>query len=268
MAFQLKSFQQIMTDMIATFLANSPVNDLNKGSVISTFLEAAATEDFNQYFQMLSIIANFALDNTTGTDLDNRALEFGLDGRIQPQKSFSTVTISDSAFSKISTGVYAGLAGPVSSSVTMFVDDASTFPSSGTIIIGRGTTNVETITYTSIISGINFDTINLGSGLANDHGVDETVILSQGGDRVVGAGTIVKVPATDFSTDILFSTDSEVIILDGEDTLTGVNITASVAGVDNGNVPSGSIIEFDTQPFPTATVTNPESINNGVNLET
>jgi len=267
MAFELKSFQQIMRDMIAQFLANSPVNDMNKGSVIATFLEAAATEDFNQYFQMLNIIANFSLDNTAGTDLDNRALEFGLDGRIQPQKALTTVTITDTAFTKIETKLYAGLAGPTSGANTIFVDDASTFPSTGTIIIGRGTANVETISYSSIILGTNFSTINLTSNLFNDHGTDETVILSQGGNRVIGAGTIVKVPASDFSEDILFSTDFETIIQDGEDTASNVNITAVVAGTD-ANVPSGSINEFDSLPFPTATVVNDAAVTTGVDLET
>jgi len=267
MAFQLKSFQQIMRDMIAVFLANSPVNDINKGSTISTFLEASATEDFNQYFQMLKIISDFSLDNTTGTDLDNRALEFGLNGRTQPQKAFTPVTIIDTAFTKISTKLFASLAGPTSGSDTIFVDDASAFLGSGTIILGRDTANVETVSYTSIILGTNFDTINLSSDLFNDHGTAETVILSQGGNRVIGAGTIVKVPATDFSEDILFSTNFETIIRDGEDTVVGVDVSAIVTGTE-ANVPVGSIKEFDSLPFSTATVTNPESINNGIDLET
>jgi len=267
MAFQLKSHQQIMRDMIASFLANSPVNDINKGSNISTLLEAAATEDFNQYFQMLSIISDFVLDNTTGEDLDNRALEFGLDGRIQPKKAFTTVTIFDTAFSKVATKIHAGLAGPVSGSNVIFADNASAFTASGTIIIGRGTANVETITYTSIVTGLNFDTINLGSNLANDHGTDETIVLAQGGNRVIGANAIVKVPATDFSPDVLFATEFETTIQDGENEVTGINVTAVVAGTA-ANVPAGSIIEFDTEPFATAVVVNDEAVTNGVDLET
>lgn len=267
MAFALKSFQQIMTDMIATFLANSPLNDLNKGSIISTFLEAAASEDFNQYFQMLSIIANFSLDNTTGSDLDNRAKEFGLSGRIQPSKAFGKVTISDTAFTKIVTKLYAGLAGPVAGQQTIYVDSALSFPASGTIIIGRSTNNAETISYSSIILGTNYDQIVLSSNLARDHGTDETVILSQGGNRVVSAGTIVKVPASDLSTDILFSINYETVLQDGEDSVSNVDVTAVNEGTSS-NVPAGAINTFDTKPFPTAIVYNSESYDNGIDLET
>jgi len=268
MAFELKTIPQIIRDMRAAILANSPINDMNRGSNISTVVEAAATEDFNQYFQMLSIIEAFQLDNVTGEDLDDRADELGLDGRVQEQKATSTVTIGDTAFTKISTKLYAGLAGPVKLSTTIFVDDASSFPASGTIIIGRGSeTNVETITYTSIASGVNFDTITLGSGLTKDHGTDETVILAQGGDRIIGAGTVVKVPATDFSSDITYSISFETTIQDGEDTETGVEVVAVIAGTDS-NVPASAINDFDTKPFPTATVTNTESVTNGKDLET
>lgn len=266
MAFQLKSFPQIMRDMIAVFLANTPINDINRGSVISTFLEAAATEDFNQYFQMLAIISNFYLDNITGEDLDKRAIEYGLDGRIQPSKAFSKVTISDSAFTKISTKLYAGLAGPVSGQSQIYVDSASLFTSTGDIIIGRGTINVERRTYSSVVIGLNYSTINLSSPLQFDHGTDETVILAQGGDRVIGAGTIVKVPASDFNPDIKFTTNYETTILDGEDKYENIDITAVTAGTDS-NVPANSVQSFDTKPFPTAVVANPRSITNGIDLE-
>jgi len=268
MAFELKSFQQILASMIAEILANTPLTAMNKGAIISSVLEAAATEDFNQYFQMLAIISNFALDNTAGEDLDNRAVEFGLDGRNQPTRAFTTVTISDTSFDKIATKLYAGLSGPTKNSTTILVDDTTGFPASGSIIIGRNVqANVEVISYTSITPGITFDTINLASGLANDHGTDETVILSQGGDRVIGAGTVVKVPASDFNEDILFSTNFEAIIFDGEVEITGVEITAIDAGTDS-NVPTNSINVFDTLPFPGATVSNTSAVTNGTDLET
>jgi len=271
MAFELKSIPQILRDMRAAVLANSPINDMTRGSNISTILEAAATEDFNQYFQMLSIIEAFQLDNVTGGDLDDRAEEFGLDGRTQEQKATSIVTIGDSAFTKISTKIYAGLAGPTRDSTTIFVDSATGFPASGTIIIGRvlgaSGTNVETIAYSSITTGTNFDTINLSAGLGNDHGTGESVILAQGGDRIIGAGTVVKVPATDFSADISYSINFETTILDGEDSVAGVEIAAVIAG-SGSNVPANSINSFDTNPFPTATVTNLNSVTNGKDLET
>jgi len=269
MAFELKSIPQILRDMRAALLANSPINDMTRGSNISTILEAAATEDFNQYFQMLSIIEAFQLDNVTGEDLDNRAEEFGLTGRILEQKSTTTVTLGDTAFTKVETKIYAGLPGPTKDSLKIFVDSSAGMTATGIIIIGRPSeTGVETIAYSSIVTGVNFDTINLASGLAKDHGTNESVILAQGGDRIIGAGTVVKVPSTDFSSDISFSINFETVIQDGEDTKTGVEVTAVVAGADTGNVPAGSINEFDTVPFPTATVINPLTVTNGKDEET
>lgn len=267
MAFELKSRASIMRDMIAEFLSNSNISDFNRGSVISTLLEAAATEDFNQYFQMVSIINNYFLDNVAGTDLDNRAIEYGLDGRLSATKATTVIKISDSSFDKIFTKIYAGLSGPIKGQNKINVDNASSFPSSGSIIIGRGTSNVETISYSSISFGTNFDVINLNSNLNFDHSTNESVILSQGGDRVIGAGTVVKVPATDYSKDIAFSVDNEETMLDGNNELDGIAVTALSSGTDS-NVPSGAINTFDTKPFPSAVVTNEQKVTNARDDET
>lgn len=267
MAFRLKSLPQILQAMRSTVLANSPLNDINPASALLTFLEAAATEDFKQYYQMLNIINNYSLDRTVGEDLDNRAVELGLtEGRLPATRSFGQVTIGDSAITKISTKVYAGLNGPIEGQSFIYVNDASDFPGSGSIIVGRGTANVEIVPYTSITFGTNFDTINLSSALTNDHGTDETIILSQGGDRIIAAGSIVRVPPADFSDSILFTVNFESTILDGEEEVQGVLVTATVEGT-SGNVPAGQIREFDSPPFPTATVNNPLAFTNGTDRE-
>lgn len=264
--FVLRSFQEIISDMLAKFIANSSVTDLNKGSVITTFLEAAATEDFRQYFAMLDIINNYSLNTTEGEELDSRAAEYGIT-RSAASKASGVVTISDDSFEKISSRIHAGLAGPLAGQNVIYVDDASNFPATGTIIIGRGNANVETVNYNSIVVGSIYDTINLASNLANDHAVNESVILSQGGDREIPAGTIVKIPATDFSEEVSYSVDSLQILLDGETELENVPVSALEEGTA-ANAPVGAINTFDSEPFSGAEVSNPFAFINGTDGET
>jgi len=264
--FKLRSFQEILSDMIAKFVANTPVTDLNKGSVVSTFLEAAATEDFRQYFAMLDIINNYSLNTTEGDELDKRADEYGIT-RSASSKSSGVITVTDSSFEKISSRIHAGLAGPLAGQSVIYVDDAGNFPSTGSVIIGRGNANVETVSYNSVTIGAIYDTINLASGLASDHGVNESVILSQKGDRDIPAGTIVKIPSTDYSDEISYSVNSLSILLDGETELEEVQISAILEGTDS-NAPVGSINTFDSEPFTGAEVSNPYAFINGKDKET
>jgi len=264
--FQPRVFPEIMGEMITRLLSFTPLTDVNFGSVWTTMLEAAAQEDDEQYFQMLEIIRGFSLDTTTGEDLDNRAEEYGLE-RLDPQNASTIVTISDTAVTKVVTGVYSGVAGPAAGTFAINGDSATGFPTSGSIVIGRNTTNVETVPYTSITVLPNFVTFNLGAALGFDHGTDETIILANGGDRIIPAGSVVYVPSSDISARIDFTTDAIATILDGDRSIENVQVTASDAGSDS-NVPIGSIQKFDSLPFPTATVTNPQRVTNGTDEET
>ena len=264
--FTPRVFPEIVGEMYARLIAVTPLTDINFGSVWTTMLEAAAQEDDEQYFQMLDIIRNFSLDSTTGEDLDNRAEEYGLT-RLDASNASTTVTIGDTAITKIETGVYSGTAGPAAGTSTVNGDSATGFPTSGSIIVGRGTLNAETVAYSSISVFANFVTFNLTGAFASDHGTDETIVLSQGGNRIVSAGTSVFVPASDISSQIDFITDAVATILDGDSEVTGVPVTATDAGTAS-NVPVGSIKEFDSLPFPTATVTNTQRVTNGTDRET
>lgn len=261
-----RTFQQIFGDMIATLVANSPINDVNVGSIATTFLEAAATEDDEQYFQMLNVILGYSLNTTTGTDLDNRAFDFGLT-RKTAQKAFTNVTFGDTAFIKVQTGVFSGLPGASAGETEIEGDALTGFTAAGSIIIGRGTLNLETVSYSSITQNANSVTFNLSVPLVNDHGTEETIILSQGGSRIITAGTIVRVPASDLSPQVDYTLDLSATIVDGEDEVIGQQVSAVTAGAD-GNVPIGFIVEFDSAPFSTATVTNLSKVTNGKEEET
>ncbi len=91
--------------------------------------------------------------------------------------------------------------------------------------------------------------------------------LVKGGNRVTPAGTKVKVVENDVSSEVLYTIDSDTVLLDGEQEILSINITADVAGTAS-NVPQGLIQEFVSLPFSTATVTNPERIVNGKDRET
>jgi len=265
--FEPKSFQQIVASMAAKVSSETPISDFNPGSVILTLLEAAAQEDFQQYIQMLNLIRSFNLDTTEGTDLDDRAFEFGLT-RIEAAPHNGFVTISDTRFTKIFTKLYAGLAGPTSGTLVLNVDDASTFPASGSVFIGRGTVNSEGPIAYSVAPVDNgaFWTITLDVALVNDHGTDETIILSQFGNRIITAGTEVLIPENDFTEEVAFEVNQTVTILDGEDELANILVTALEPG--GFSVPSNSVITFAGSPFTGASVTNPLPFVNGRDEET
>jgi len=260
--FQLKSFSQIVSSMAAKMATETPITDFNPGSVVLTLLEAAAQEDYQQYVQMLHILRAFYLDTIEGEDLDKKAKEYNLT-RLAPLPHSGYVTISDVRFNKISSKIYAGLAGPTAGAFTLNIDDASLFTSTGELYIGRGTVNSEgPIAYSaSPVDNSAYWTITLDTALVNDHGTDETVILAQEGTRVIEAGTEVAIPETDYNEQILFELNQTVELLDGEDTLENVLVTALEPG--GYTVSAGAIAEFTNPPFPGAAVTNPLPFTNG-----
>lgn len=263
--FQPRIFPEIVGEMINRLISVTPLTDVNFGSVFTLMLEAAAQEDDEQYFQMLELIRAYSLDTTSGTDLDDRAFEYGLE-RLGAQNATTTVIIGDSAITKVFTPVYSGLPGASAGSLQINGDSATNFPPTGAVIIGRGTPNAETVTYTSITVNPNFVIFNLSSALAYDHGTDETIILSQGGNRLITSGAVVKVPASDLSPEVTFSLNASATILDGEREVENVPVTALEAG-STANVPIGTIIQFDSLPFSTAYVFNGQRVTNGRDIE-
>ena len=259
--FVPRTFQEIMQDMLARLISATPVNDVNFGSVWTTLLEAAAQEDDEQYFQMSEIIKGYSIDSTYGTELDSRAFEYNLE-RIDAGKASATVTFGDEAITKIETDIYSGLNGAPAGTFSINGNSATGFSVAGSIIIGRDTPNEEIVPYSSIDQLTNYVRFNLSSGLAKDHGTDEIIVLSQGGNRLISAGTIVKVLATDRLNQALFETDADATIKDGESEVTGVAVTCTETGTI-GNVPVGAIANFDSKPFSTATVRNPSRVTNG-----
>ena len=56
MAIQIKSFNQILGDMVRKIVAETALNDLNAGSVLLTLLEAAAANDYENNTAILNVL--------------------------------------------------------------------------------------------------------------------------------------------------------------------------------------------------------------------
>lgn len=248
----LKSQRQIQTDIITKLISELGLNDVNPGSVIDVLTNAVAQEDFAQYIEMAKIVRLTDLDAIKGDDLDNKAFEFGLE-REQAKKATGKIDIlREAGFEKVATTFFSGSPAPIQGDTTIDVNDASNvlIGTSGTLIIGRGTANEEEITYSAApVDNTNFWTFTLDAGLANNHAVEETIILKQGSDELIIAGTQVRVPSTGTSAEILFVTNNDVTLLAGEERLTDVEVTAVLPG-SAGNIAIKAI--EGTEAFPSA----------------
>lgn len=266
MAVDIKSYNQILGGMVKKILSDTALSDMRVGSVISSILEAAAQSDFEIHASIVELIQLFSIDTTTGADLDRRAAEFNVRRQVAVPAS-DVVRIGDKTFDKKSSKIYIGLPPPVVGDVTLNVEDASSFPLSGQIYIGRGTGNYEgPIAYSSLTNNTSYWTINLSSPVTKNHTAVETVILAQGGNRNVAAGTVVRSPANNFSPAVGFVVTRAVTLVDGETTLDGVPVIAQTPGTV-GNVPAGAIVQFAAAPFSGATVTNLSNFANGRDIE-
>lgn len=273
MALVLKSERQIQAEIISRLLAQLGITDVNPGSVVDILTQAVAQQHFALYYQIAQVSRLVDIDALTGDDLDNKAFEYGLT-RNQPEKTKGTITIfRPTGFVKVSTTFYAGSPAPISGDNSIDVNDASNalIGTSGTLVLGRGTNNEEEVTYsTSPIDNTTFWRFTLDNPLTKDHAVEETIVLKQGNDEIVLAGTIVIVQATGVSTEIRFQTDNDIVLLSGEDRIEDVEVTAVEPG-SGGNISLGSIdgeSAFPSAPFTGARAKNEIKFTTGKDLET
>lgn len=262
-----QSYEQLLGDMLSAYASKQGINDFNVGSAVTSFFEVVALATARSSGDVFQILRDFSVDRATGDALKRLATE----NRVTPitaKPATGLVTVTDTSFQKISTKVYAGANPPNIGSTQIKVSDASGFPGSGSIYIGRSTPNVEgPLAYTSITPTGGYYIINLSVATAKFHNVGETVILAQGGNRSIPANTIVLSPSSGASPDIQYSVTTIAIILDGETTVSNVQVSAQSPG-SSGNVPRGSIKEFATPPFAGASVTNELPFTTGADSET
>lgn len=254
--------------MIRKIIADTPVNDINTGSVLLTLLEAAAANDFENNTAILNTLELLNIDAIRNSDLDAYASNFGLE-RKTAQKASGFVVVTDSTITKRSTTLYAVTPAPIATSTVINVNDASEWSQTGTLYIGRDTPNFEgPINYTSIVDNGTFYTINLASALEKDHLLSDIVVDGQGTtDRIIEAGTVVKIPANNINPEVEYTTLRDSVIPAGEDTSEDISVVAIRAG-SLGNAGINSITLFNTLPFTGAEVTNTSAFTNGSDSET
>lgn len=268
MAVQIKVYNEFLGALIRKIIADTPANDVSDGSVLMQLLEAVAANDFENSTAILNVLELLNIDATRNNDLDAKAGDFGLT-RKSALKASGFVTLNDSNITKRSTSLYPIKQAPIEGSTVIHVNNAADWSPTGQLYIGRGTPSFEgPIPYTSIVNNVTFYTITLGSALQKDHLISDTVIDGQGtNDRLVPAGTIVKIPANNQNPEIEYVTLRDAILAAGEDTVDSIEVVARSAGsVANAGI--NTITTFATLPFSGATVTNTTAFANGTDIET
>ena len=265
---QLQSYNQFLGALIRTIIANTPLNDVNQGSVLLTILEAAAANDFENSTAILSLLNLLNISTVFGSDLDSRAADFGLT-RLPAVKASGNISIFNTSITKQSTSLYILKPAPIAGQTVLYVNNTTGWANSGTLYVGRGTPQFEgPIAYTSITVFPTFSQINLSTALQNNHLISDSVINAQGQpDRIITTGTTVLIPANSQNPEIDYVTIRDAVLPAGETEVDNVPAVAVVAG-SAGNAPINTITAFTTPPFTGATVSNSSAFSGGTDVET
>ena len=262
-----QSYEQLLADMLSAYAAKQGINDFNVGSAVTDFFSVIALTTARSSGDIFQILRDFSVDRATGDALKRLATENRVT-LITAKPSTGYVAVTDTSIQKILTKIYAGTNPPNIGSSQIRVSDASIFPATGAVYIGRGTPNVEgPISYTSIAPVGGYYILNLASATTKFHNVGESIILSQGGNRSVPVNSIVSSPSSGASSDIQFSVTVAAVILDGEVSVSNVQVSAQTPGA-SGNVPRGAIKQFSSAPFSGASVANALPFTTGRDSET
>ncbi|MCC7443182.1 MAG: baseplate J/gp47 family protein [Bdellovibrionales bacterium] len=263
----IKSYEQLLGEMLASYRNRVGVRGLQVGSAVVSYFEVVALYTARASGDNLAVLSANSVDRATGETLRRIAVS----ERIVPfpaRVATGEVRVIDTSFQKLSTKVYAGTKPPNAGSTSVNVSDTAGWPASGQVYLGRGTLNVEgPLAYTSITPVGGYFRLNLASATSRFHNVGETVVLAQGGNRVVPAQTAVRAPASGAEEEVRYSTVTQAVLLDGETEVSGVRVSAQEPGA-KGNAVRGAVREFVSEPFAGATVVNDSAFANGRDSET
>ena len=262
-----RSFNQILADLLDSFLSRTGLSKIRPGSPLLSIMMAAAQSDLRSSKDTFDLLNSNSLDRATGLALDRLGADENCP-RLSESPSSGSVTVGDSSITRVATTVYQGRPAPIVGASVVYVADASAFDTSGSIYVGRGTLNVEgPLAYTSITptppTPGTYYAINLTTPTLKYHNLGESVVMAQGGNRVISPGTVAQTSQGSTSSSVQFTTSFSTTLPDGEVSLSNVQVIASKAGV-SGNIPAGAINSFSSSgPFTGATVTNPLPFTNG-----
>jgi hypothetical protein len=145
---------------------------------------------------------------------------------------------------------------------TLAPNTSGVWPASGTVIFERDTIRRESRTFTRVGS-----VLTLGAGTTFAHAAGTAMILSTfGSDRPIVAGSACYVPESIASVRVLFRTKGAGSLLDG-DFISGLIEVESDGVGSQTRVGSNTITQWQTEPFATATVTNPNAAVRGRDQE-
>ncbi len=263
---QPRSYNSILSDIIDAFLSRLGLRRLKVGGPILSIMEAVAQSGVRSSQDIFNLLDAQSIDRATGDALDNAAADENLT-RIPVTAATGLVNFLDTSFTKVSSSVYQGSSAPNIGTIALKVSDASLFPASGSIYLGRGTINYEgPLTYTAKVFTNPYWTLTLSPGTTKFHNLGETVILAKAGIRSIPAGTNIQTPQGNVSDAVKFSTLYVTQIEDGETTIENIEVVADKPGII-GNVPAGAIREVVGSPYIGSSVTNPLPFTNGLPAE-
>lgn len=259
-----RSYEQILADILDGFFSKTETdNQVKIGGPLLSLVEAMAQSQLKSAqdtFNMLSstdinkadIVALREIAKSENVPIVDSTLATGF------------VTIYDTSFSKISTNIYSGVSAVNPGATVIKVVDASLFPDSGNIYIGRKTSNYEgPLEYVGKALVGNYWELTLATNTVKFHNTGESVILAQGGVREIQSDTIVQTLQGNADDAVGFSLLYSAKIEDGEVEVTGVEVVAKERGTI-GNVPANAIKEVVGTPFIGAKATNPLPFTNGL----
>ena len=221
------SYQQLLGNSVNTLLTKLGLSGLTVGGPLLSVMETVATGQARTNADLFAMLASQDLDNCTGTALINRGADEGLTPINATYAQQNNLVITDTSFTPITSSVYQGAPAPIAGSSAVVILTNTSFPSTGAIYIGRGTLNYEgPLNYSSITNSGAYSTINLTTPTTRYHNKGESVILSQGGSRLIQTGTICSTQPNNNVSVAQYSILNDYTILDGDNTLGGIAIIA------------------------------------------
>ena len=137
-----RTYPQTVGDLIDSFLSDLGLDRLKVGGGVLSFFEAVAQSQFRNSGDIFTLLAAKALDFAQKDVLEAMGRDEGVPKQTESPAS-GLVTITDPSFAKIATTIYQGTAAPIVGSTIINVSSAALFPATGSLYLGRGTTNYE-----------------------------------------------------------------------------------------------------------------------------
>lgn len=262
MAFVVRTYEQILSDMIAHVRATTRISDFTVGSVARTILEAAALEDDEQYFQMAQLLEAFSILTAAGSLLDERLADFDL-RREQAKYAVGAVQFFDS---NLITDQVAADSPPGSYTITLFSTDRFPVNYPYTVRVGEGTPRAQDLIISN--NDKNTGTLTATTPIVYEVQAGVRCSLVRGGVRHIPIGTTVQVPASVTLAAKTYAVEENATILPGNYYSNAVRIRATTPGLA-GNVAGERVSQFaGATPFAGAGVTGIGQIAGGANKET